>query len=70
MHFAMSLDGENCASCGEEDLVYWIEDETEDTIEAYMNCRGCRREYPTLFISKDKDTSDAAVRERLVDRHL
>lgn len=68
MPLAWGLDGEACSECGEEELVYWTKDETESTIEAYMNCDSCGFEYPKLFISKSEDTSDAAIRERLVRR--
>lgn len=70
MPLAMSLEGETCKHCGEEELIYWTKDETESVIEAKMDCKGCGYEYPKIVIQKSEDTSDSAVRERLVDRHL
>lgn len=68
MPFAMHFEGEECSECGEEELIYWTEDETETTIEAYMTCDGCGYEYPKVFMNKSDDTSDAAVKEELRKR--
>lgn len=70
MPLAKRLSGEACGACGEEELVYWTEDETESTVEAYMDCEHCRLQYSKVVIPRSEETSDAAVRERLVNRRL
>lgn len=68
MPLATKFEGETCSQCGSEDLVYWTKDETESTLEAYMDCRNCGREYSKVFMDKSEDTSDEAVREALRKR--
>lgn len=46
--------------CGTE-LIWWTEDETEDTMEVYVDCRECGAYFPKEFVSKSEDTSDAAL---------
>lgn len=65
MPFATLLEGEECAKCGEEELIYWTEDETEKVIEAYMTCDACGYEYPKQIMKKSEDTSDEAVKAEL-----
>lgn len=65
MNFATQFNGETCSKCGEEELIYWTEDETEEVIEVYMNCNACGYEYPKQIIRKENDTSDKAVKETL-----
>lgn len=65
MPFAMKLEGEECSECGDEELIYWTEDETESSMEAYMTCDSCGYEYSKEVMSKSNDTSDEAVREAL-----
>lgn len=70
MPLASQLDGEACPECGEEDLVWWREDETETVCEVYMTCRGCGFEYPKLVVQKAEDTTRSTLIERLKERHL
>jgi len=60
MNFAMTLDTP-CKHCDAEDLVWWYEDETEDTMEVYVDCRERGYNYPKKFVSKSEDTSDSAL---------
>lgn len=57
MPAAMSLPDASCRECGQAQLVWWREDETEDTLEVYVSCAGCGFEYPKRFVSKSDDTS-------------
>lgn len=60
MVFSQKIEGETCKECGEEELYYWTEDETEETVEAYMNCDNCGREYSKIFI-KRRDILDSEM---------
>lgn len=66
--FVSSLEG-LCPKCGEDDLVWWSEDETERTVEAYMNCENCGTEFGKVFVSKEEDTSSEALKKKLKERH-
>lgn len=70
MVFAMKLQDESCPNCGEEELIWWSEDETESVMEVYMNCDSCGREFPKIIVNKSEDTSDSAMKDRLRDRYL
>jgi len=62
MPMAFTLDEAPCVDCG-EDPVWWSEDETESTMEVYVTCRACGREYPKRFVSKTDDTSTSALKD-------
>jgi len=65
MMFAQKLQNQACNHCGDEELIWWTEDETETTVELYMTCDSCGYEYPKKFVKKSDDTSDPAMKERL-----
>lgn len=73
MPLAMNLEGEVCRECGEEELYWWVKDETESIVEVYMNCDrddGCGFEYSKLVVNKSEDTSDSALKKQLVEKRL
>lgn len=73
MPIAFNLEGETCPHCGEEELYWYSKDETESVVEVYLNCDyddGCGYEFPKLVVNKSEDTSDAALKDRLRERHL
>jgi len=63
MPVAMSLTNATCRACGQDTLVWWYNDETETTIEVYVDCSSCRREYPKQLVDKREDTTRAALEE-------
>lgn len=65
MQPARRLKGEKCTECGEDELIWWIKEETEKIIELYMNCRNCEHEYPKQVVSKTEDTSNKALTQKL-----
>lgn len=65
---AFSFEG-RCPKCNKEELVWWSKDETENTIEAYLNCENCGREFSKVVVSKDKNTTDKALKKKLRERH-
>lgn len=60
---AYPLEGTVCEGCGEEELVWWSEDETEDTMEVLVQCSSCNYNPGKRFISKKNDTSQEALEE-------
>lgn len=61
MHISYNLEGETCDSCGAEEIVWWEEDETESTMEVYVDCRSCGKNFPKRFVNKSEDTSHDAL---------
>lgn len=57
----MRLKGKKCSKCGEEKLVWFSKDETENTIEVIVDCQNCGTEFPKQFVDKSKDTSRKAL---------
>jgi hypothetical protein len=57
------IDGESCRGCGNESLYWWSEDETEDTMEVYVDCwtDSCTHSHGKRFVNKSKDTTQSAL---------
>ena len=73
MPIAFKFEGETCPHCGSEALYWYSTDETETTVEVYMNCDpddGCGHEFRKLRVNKSEDTSDSALKERLREQYL
>lgn len=62
-NLSVKLGGETCKGCGEEEIIWWVEDETEDTVEVYVECAECRKGYGKRFVNKENDTTDSALEE-------
>lgn len=54
-----------CPGCGDEEVQAWRENETVETDEVYVTCRGtCGREWPKKFIdSGDSRRVEEIARE-------
>jgi len=63
MPVAMSLTDATCPKCSQDALTWWYNDETETTIEVYVDCTSCRTEYPKRFVDKHRDTTHAALED-------
>lgn len=61
MNMKLSLEV-SCSGCGSEDVYWWEEDETEDTMEVYTECDNCYRG-DKRFVSKSDDTSRDRLKE-------
>lgn len=73
MGYSTKITEYSCPKCGEDSLHWWQEDETEKSIEVYMNCHyetGCGYEFPKIVVNKSEDTSRTKLKERLVSRYL
>lgn len=66
---ATKIDGK-CKNCGEEELIYWVKDETENINEVYTNCENCGREFPKFIVKKKNDTSRSAIEKKIKKRFV
>lgn len=63
MQMTTPLDAD-CPDCDDGgEVIWWKEDETEDTLEVYVDCRSCGRNFPKKFVDKSGDTSRENLEE-------